>query len=100
MRPKDQTRPDFQTLDLLDDDGPMIWVKTLIDEILNLPDIWDNVGDVCRWHPHLVAAKYKDIDYHIGWIDGEVVVSISWPKCVNSFILLFQNYLYLHSKGA
>jgi hypothetical protein len=22
----------------------------------------------------LVAAKYEDIDYHVGWINGEVVV--------------------------
>ena len=60
--------------DLLDDDGPMIWVKTLLDEALNLPDVWDNVGDVCRWHPRLAAAKYEDVDYHIGWMGGEIVV--------------------------
>jgi hypothetical protein len=60
--------------DLLDDDGPMIWVKTLLDEALNLPDIWDDVGDVCRWHPRLAAAKYEYVGYHIGWIGGEVVV--------------------------
>ena len=60
--------------DLLDDDGPMIWVKTLLDKALNLPDVWDDVGDVCRWHPHLAAVKYEDVDYHIGWMGSEVVV--------------------------
>ena len=60
--------------DLLDDDSPMIWVKTLLDEALNLPDVWDDVGDVCRWHPCLAVAKYEDVDYHIGWMGGEVVV--------------------------
>ena len=60
--------------DLLDDNGPMIWVKTRVDEALNLPDVRNNVGDVCRWHPRPVATKYEDVDYHVGWIDGEVTV--------------------------
>ena len=48
----------------------MVFPKTIVNEGLNPPDVRYYVCNVVGRYKCIVAAKYEDIGFHVGWLEA------------------------------